>query len=72
MNTFLVGCSEEFVKAFGELDHGKDVRRASWRVGMFLRTVEGKIEAFQSGSQQVTGWQGPSTDDAKAVDWIVT
>lgn len=65
----LVKCGEAFQAAIAWLDAGRDVRRASWPEGMFLRLDgSGLIGVYRQGRPSTPSWAG--TDGHFATDWI--
>lgn len=61
-------CSESFQAAIAQLDAGRDVRRASWPVGMFLRLDRsGLVGIYRKGMPSIPSWSG--MDGQHASDW---
>ena len=61
-------CGAPFQAAIAALDAGKDVRRASWPVGMFLRLERtGLVAIYRNNKQSATSWSG--MDEHFAADW---
>lgn len=66
-----IACSKEFTSVLDAVEVGKDVRRASWPEGMFLRKQNDQIAVIRAGSIIAPAWMGPSTEDSEATDWQI-
>ncbi|MYM92505.1 Thoeris anti-defense Tad2 family protein [Duganella vulcania] len=65
-------CGAPFQAAIAALDSGRDVRRASWPEGMFLRLEKnGLVAIYRRGRFSVVSWSGRDQHDHFAGDWQV-
>ncbi|MBA9859191.1 Thoeris anti-defense Tad2 family protein [Ralstonia sp. 121560039-2] len=65
-------CSAALRLALKALGEGKDVRRSSWPEGQFLRkSQDGRITVFREGRFSSPSWEGPSSNECDASDWVV-
>lgn len=62
-------CSPQFIAAFRALEGARDVRRAEWPDGMFLRMIGDRIAVFRNGIQSAPYWM-PSSAETSANDWL--
>lgn len=64
-------CSAALRKAMKALSEGKDIRRRSWPEGQFLRRrQDGRLAVFREGKFNSPDWDGPSSNECDASDWV--
>lgn len=62
-------CGPAFQAAIAALDAGRDVRRSSWPLGMFLRLEQsGLVAVYRNGLPSSPSWSG--AQGQHSTDWI--
>lgn len=64
-------CSDEFIAAFDALADGRKVRMNGWPEGQVLEQQDDCIRVLRPGSNIAPAWQGPSSSETGATDWVI-
>lgn len=64
-------CSPQYLSAFDAINSGGKARLESWPTGQHLAKQGDYIRVFRAGAECSPIWQGPSSHESDAVDWVV-